>query len=249
MGRKEETMVRSLVRVYFPEKEMTFSYYNDEFDLRCGDIVYVEGKLEGMRGRVVDVAYNFKIRLSDYKRIISVADTTVTGNFYMGGSHFLCFDADGISAEKVRNWFKPPVDAEEYVVGTNGFSFSLSQMLEELSFEQKALEKGKEIFLSNQVVYLALDGGKGYAIVETDEAHEVEFEYRDDRVCNLVCDCFTIGTCQHELGALFQLRELLDVIFQRYREAYEKSGYFAALSKKEFFTFTVDGKSSGSIRI
>lgn len=58
---------------------MGLSYYNDAFDLKCGDIVFVEGKLEGLRGRVVDVAYNFKIKLSDYKKVVSVADTKCAG--------------------------------------------------------------------------------------------------------------------------------------------------------------------------
>ena len=56
---------KSVVRVHFPARNMNLSYYNDAFDLKCGDIVFVEGKLEGLRGRVVDVAYNFKIKLSD----------------------------------------------------------------------------------------------------------------------------------------------------------------------------------------
>ena len=68
---------KSVVRVHFPARNMNLSYYNDAFDLKCGDIVFVEGKLEGLRGRVVDVAYNFKITLSDYKRVISVADIMV----------------------------------------------------------------------------------------------------------------------------------------------------------------------------
>lgn len=66
---------RSVVRVFFPTRNFACSYYNDAFDLHCGDIVFVEGKLEGLRGRVVEVSYGFKIKLSDYKRVISKADT------------------------------------------------------------------------------------------------------------------------------------------------------------------------------
>ena len=60
---------RSLVLIHFPARNMTLSYYNDQFDLHCGDLVFVDGKLEGFRGHVVDVCYTFKIKLSDYKRI------------------------------------------------------------------------------------------------------------------------------------------------------------------------------------
>ena len=52
---------RSLVLIHFPARNMTLSYYNDQFDLHCGDLVFVDGKLEGFRGHVVDVCYTFKI--------------------------------------------------------------------------------------------------------------------------------------------------------------------------------------------
>ena len=80
---KETPVVKkSVVEVYFPDRNLTCSYYNDMFNLKRGDIVYVEGKLEGLRGRVVDINYNFKIKLSDYKRVIGVADTDVIGEFH-----------------------------------------------------------------------------------------------------------------------------------------------------------------------
>lgn len=68
---------KSVVQVYFAGRNMTLAYYNDQFNLHRGDIVYVDGKLEGMRGRVTEVNYNFKIKVADYKRVIAVADTTV----------------------------------------------------------------------------------------------------------------------------------------------------------------------------
>lgn len=46
---------KSVVQVYFAERNMTLAYYNDQFDLHRGDIVYVDGKLEGMRGRVTEI--------------------------------------------------------------------------------------------------------------------------------------------------------------------------------------------------
>ena len=57
---------KSVVRIHFSARNMTLSYYNDAFDLKVGNLVYVDGKLEGLRGRVVDITYNFKIKLSDY---------------------------------------------------------------------------------------------------------------------------------------------------------------------------------------
>ena len=60
---KADIPVKSLVQVRFPDRNMTLSYYNDSFDLHRGDLVFVDGKLEGLRGIVVDVSYNFKIKM------------------------------------------------------------------------------------------------------------------------------------------------------------------------------------------
>ena len=67
--------------------------------------MYVDGKLEGQRGRVTDVNYNFKIKVSDYKRIIAVVDTNVRGQFYMAGSHFVTFDKEALPRNQVLSWF------------------------------------------------------------------------------------------------------------------------------------------------
>lgn len=70
----EAAAVPSVVRVYFPERDRAYSYYNDRFDLHEGDVVYVSGKLAGLLGRVAAVDYNFRIRLADYERVIGAAD-------------------------------------------------------------------------------------------------------------------------------------------------------------------------------
>ena len=57
---------KSVVQVCFAARNRTLAYYNDQFDLRPGDIVYVDGKLAGLRGQVTEVCYNFKIKLSDF---------------------------------------------------------------------------------------------------------------------------------------------------------------------------------------
>ena len=56
---------QSLVQIRFPGKGMALTYFNDLFDLKVGDRVYVDGKLEGQLGHVVDVSYNFKIKISE----------------------------------------------------------------------------------------------------------------------------------------------------------------------------------------
>ena len=100
---------KSVVDVFFPDRHLTCSYYNDMFDLKRGDIVYVDGKLEGLRGRVTNMNYTFKIKLSDYKRVIGVADTEVIGEFHLAGSHFITTDGGALKYEQIITWFKAPV--------------------------------------------------------------------------------------------------------------------------------------------
>ena len=99
---------KSVVQIYFADRHMTLAYYNDQFDLHRGDMVYVDGKLEGMLGCVTEVNYNFKIKVSDYKRVIAVVDTTVHGQFFMAGSHFVTFDREALPSSKAVTWFKAP---------------------------------------------------------------------------------------------------------------------------------------------
>ena len=83
---------KSLVQVRFPGKGMALTYFNDLFDLKVGDRVYVDGKLEGQLGLVVEISYNFKIKISDYKKVVAVVNTDVHGQFFMAGSHFVTFN-------------------------------------------------------------------------------------------------------------------------------------------------------------
>ena len=54
----------SVVRVYFPARGFACSYYNDKFDLKKGDGLYVDGKLEGLLGFITEVSYCFKINIA-----------------------------------------------------------------------------------------------------------------------------------------------------------------------------------------
>ena len=77
--------VKSLVQVYFPERNQALTYFNDQFDLKCGNFVFVDDKLEGVRGIVYEVNKKFKIKAADYKKAISVADTSVLSQMHMAG--------------------------------------------------------------------------------------------------------------------------------------------------------------------
>ena len=240
---------KSLVQVRFPDRGMTLSYYNDKFDLKPGDFVYVDGKLEGQLGRVVDVNYCFKIKLSDYQRVIALVDTHVSGQFFFAGSHFVTFDPHTLPRKQASLWFKaPPMEDDEFASGTDDSGFHLED-LESMKVTAAIAQRGRGYYMENKVRYLCLDGAQGYAIVEGTSGYEVEFEYRDGEISNLVCDCPCGYPCKHQVAAMLQLRETLSFIEEHYMDAFRQTGYFAAVHKATLFVYAIDGKQTGSLTL
>ncbi len=238
---------KSVVRVYFPSRGMTLAYYNDKFDLKPGDLVYVDGKLEGKRGRVVDVNYSFKIKLSDYKRVIAVADTSVSGRFRIAGSHLITFDEGAVPFEKVLAWFKAPEDDEDYAVGSDdGEGFPLDD-LSQMNIAPEIADRGHNYYLENKVSCLSLDGTRGSAVVEGTEPYEVAFDYYNGQISNLTCSCFCSYNCKHEFAVMLQLREILDFITKNCGDEY--CGYFAAISKETFMNIVMSRNGNGIINL
>jgi len=237
----------SIVQVYFPSQNKKLVYYNDQFDLHCGDLVYVDGKLEGIRGRVIDISYNFKIKTSDYKRVIAVVDTTVKGQFFMAGSHFITFDSVVLPQQKAALWFMPP-DEDEYVLSNDDTTFPLHD-LSQMNVSSSIAERGHDYYMENRVRYISINDDHGYAIVEGTRAYEVQFEYRDGEISNLICGCPCVYTCKHAFAAMLQLKETLAMIEKHYPNKYSYGGYFAAVNKAALFSLAVDGKETGTFTL
>lgn len=73
--------VRSLVRVQFLGGNRSLTYYNDRFDLKENDLVYVTGCYAGQLARVREVITKFKIRPSDYEIVLAKLETDIHGVF------------------------------------------------------------------------------------------------------------------------------------------------------------------------
>lgn len=110
-------------------------------------------------------------------------------------------------------------------------------------------ERGYEYYIENKVRYICVDGTKGYAIVEGSEAYEVEFEYGNGEISQLICSCFCSYNCKHEFAAMLQLKETLELIEKHYADEYARTGYFAAVNKGTLFALAIDGKEEGSFTL
>lgn len=241
------TARRSVVQVRF-EDGRTLAYYNDRFDLHRGDIVFVEGKFEGERGRVTEVNYNFKIRVSDYKRVIAVGDTALKGHFFSVDDCFVTFDPLAAPVERVRSWYLPPEKEDEYLCGSDDSEISL-KTFEGFKVSPVIMQRGENYYASGNVKYLCLDGARGYALVEGTQVYEVEFTYRNDEIRALTCTCFCPYACKHEVAVLLSLRSLLKTIETDYAGEFARSGYFAALNRDDLFRFAFDGSKPTSFTL
>lgn len=245
----EAAAVPSVVRVYFPERDRAYSYYNDRFDLHEGDVVYVSGKLAGLLGRVAAVDYNFRIRLADYERVIGAADRNVRGTFYVSGSHMLTLDHGALPCAQVRSWFFPPEAEGEFVVGHGpGPEYALDA-LEQTHVSSDVAEKGGAYYGENRVVYLSVDGTQGHAIVQGTVPHDLTFTYTGGTVSALTCTCYETGLCQHGAALLLQLRETVDFLREEHEEAFAASDRFAAVSKSVFSHFAMNASAGGCITL
>lgn len=240
-----KTPRKSVVQVYFPHRDKGWAYYNDSFDLKVGDFVYVDGKLEGYRGQVTEVNYSFKIKLSDYKRVIAVVDTDVTGDFHMAGAHLVSFDRNAIPFSKVLLWFKVPGKCDEYVSGDDDTERFPLDDLSKMKISHDAADRGYEYYMENRVAFIEIDHTQGRAIVEGSEEYEIEFNYIDGEILNIKCSCFCGGSCKHEFAVMLQLKEMLDIISENYEDEY--NGYFATISKGVFMNTVMNKKVSGKI--
>lgn len=234
----------SIVEVYFPSRDTSYPYFNDIFDLKVGDAVYVEGKLEGCIGRVIKVSHHFKIRISDYKRVISLVDTKLSGELFLSASHFISFDKNTIPYKKIVSWFTAPSDDYMYFSDEGDECFPLDDLSQMYIYGETG-EKGYEYFRENRVVYLSVDNGKGKAIVKGRKYYELDFDYKDRHIINLCCPCYCTCYCKHEVAAMLQLRETLSFIEKNYADSY--NSYFAAISKDEFLNTVMNNHNCGKI--
>ena len=237
----------TIVQIFFPDRNRTLSYYNDRFNLCVGDIVFVDGKLEGLRGRVTAISTHFKVKVEDYKRVIGVADTRVVGQLYQANAHLITFDPLVLPWKQFCSWMKPPQEDEtEYYISYDEEGFPLDDF-SGLQVSKEVFERGLGYYQENRVRYLCLNGVQGRAIVEGAKPYEVEFQYRDGQISNLFCDCPCGYTCKHEVAVLLQLRETLELIEKDYAD--RRGSYFAIVSKPMFYTFAIDANPNAVLSL
>ncbi len=203
--------VRSVVEVYFIGDGRTFPYYNDRFDLKVGDVVFVSGKLAGKMGIVKSVTAKFKVDLSYYKKVVSRPEFRLSGTFAPIAGMMVSFDGGAApDAGLFREWVKPPLpdDTEHEVVYGEGYAFCLEKFHLDEDVDPDVFSRAIRYCEEGKVRFLSLKDGVGTAFVEGSVWYEVNFRYCGGRISDMYCDCAYPGLCKHNLAALILLRAL-----------------------------------------
>lgn len=243
---EEETAPRKcLAEIRFPNVYRPYTYYNDTFDLKIGDKVFVSGKLDGVMGTVEGLSYNFKIDLSKYERVIRKVESHIKGEFNLVGRHMLTFDQNALPFEKVITWFDLPSNLDtKYVVSSDGSTFDLN----DAPVCWSCGEHGDYLHTRGRIQYISINGNRGRAIVKDDNnIHKIEFDFKDFKISNFFCDCYDMYICGHQYAVILQLREILKLIEENYAEQYANSNCFALVKRETLEAFATDSKVSGKV--
>lgn len=235
----EEEVRKSLVRVRFEERDYCLTYYNDEFDVHEGDVVYVDGKLWGTPGKVLDVRYDFRIRPRDFQKIIKVIRPMTRGSFVNWSMYTVTTDESVMMPKLARDLLYPPVlerEEEEredtHVKGEGNSSFYPRE--DGFPTTEETLAKGIEYVKKGYINYISYDHGKVTAYAVGRLFHEIEFTYEEGKVENITCTCYDFDHCKHEVASVVLLEAILDFLQEEWKVEFETSGYFAALLEKDF---------------
>ncbi|MBO6011844.1 MAG: SWIM zinc finger family protein [Oscillospiraceae bacterium] len=201
--------VRSLVSVSFPDDGRTLTYYNDGFALEPGDRVFVEGKLAGRVGVVEKVCEKFRIRPSDYKKVVSVANAVLRGTYEAVLDMMVARGGDAMSPEEFRATVLPPRSGEDELLVGDGFELDLNDPASAEEADRASIDRAIEYCRGNRVAYVAVRGGAGTAYVRGTKWYEVGFTLDGDRVAGMYCDCPRPGLCKHLLAVAFTVGALV----------------------------------------
>ena len=217
MQEKEKIMknssapVRSLVTVSFDDDGRELTYYNDRFDLEPGDRVFVSGKFAGKPAVIEEVFTKFKIRPSDYQRVIAVAGCPVRGTYEAVLNKMVCTGGDAMTPDEFRSWILPPrtEEEEEFIYG-EGYDLDIFRFEEDEEASPALSGRAADYCSSGKVAYIGGRDGIGRAFIEGGSWYELEFRLSGDRVTEMYCDCPCPGLCKHLLAVAMTLGSLAE---------------------------------------
>lgn len=200
-----KTPVKSLVRVRFEDADPELTYYNDRFDLKPGNRVFVSGKRAGEIGIVSSVSTKFRIRLSDFERVIALAQTPIRGTYKPAADKMLSYDSNALSPEAFRAWVMPPEEEDDGILCGDGCEIPLDDPHNADDVDRAVFDRAIDYCNSGRIGYISVRDGIGHAYVEGRHWYELDFRIRDNMIEEAYCGCPYPGLCKHLLAVAVTL--------------------------------------------
>lgn len=202
--------VKSLVRVHFEDEAYELTYFNDRFDLKPGDRVFVSGKRAGEVGIVNSVTTKFRIKASNYERVIALAQTPINGTYKPVADKMLSYDSNALSSEAFRTWVMPPEEPaseeeDDEIIYGDGYEIPLDDPHNAEGVDKTVFGRALNYCSSGRIGYISLKDGVGRAYVEGKHWYELDFRIRDNMIEEAYCDCPYPGLCKHLLAVAVTL--------------------------------------------
>ena len=214
----ENRIPKNLVEVRF-EDGFTLSYFSDLPEIKVGDVVTVEGKMENQIAVVKKVLKSFKKPKFEMKWISGVIDTNIAGVYFKIEDDVVSLDTS-LTVEKFLSIYAGVKYKENEAVGEDDIELNLEELEKSDLFDDELVKiRGQKLFKDGFVPFIYLKSGVGKAVVRSsngDEWYEIDFRCKRGRITYIACDCPYFGNCKHLYAFLLKLRDFSKKFFEKY---------------------------------
>ncbi len=216
----ENRIPKNLVEVRF-EDGFTLSYFSDLPEIKVGDVVTVEGKMENQIAVVKKVLKSFKKPKFEMKWVSSIIDTDITGSYFKIEDDIVSLD-HSLTVEKFLSIYAGVKYEENKAVGEDDIELNLEELEKSELFDDELVKiRGQKLFKDGFVPFIYLKKGIGKAVVRSsngDEWYEIDFRCKRGRITYIACDCPYFGNCKHLYAFLLKLRDFSKKFFTKYNK-------------------------------
>ncbi len=212
----ENRIPKNLVKVKF-ENGLTLAYFSDLPEIKAGDVVTVDGKMEDEIAVVVKVLSSFKKPKFDMKWIVSKIDNDITGNYFKIEDDVASIELN-LTVDKFMNIYAGVKYKENIAVGDEDIELELNELEESELFEEEIKHRGRSLYKSNAVQFIWFKDGEGKAVVRSANGcdwYEIDFRYKNGKITYIACDCPYFGECKHLYAFLLKFKNFRKKLFDK----------------------------------
>ena len=242
----EDRKPKNLVEVKFDDG-FKLVYFSDLAEIKEGDVVTVDGKMEDNIAVVTKVLSSFKKPKFDMKWITSKIDNDISGTYFKIDNDVVSLDTR-LTVDKFMNIYAGIKYKKNDAVGEDNIELDLDNLEESELFEDDGVkERGRALYKNEYVPFISLKNGVGKAVVRgsnDDVWYEIDFRCKSGRITFLACDCPYFSECKHIYAFLLKLKDFCKKFYKKYQ-----SENFVMCKKECFNYIMIYGKGKVVIEL